>query len=184
MSIKKVFFTILFSISLLIVNGQQIEIRPGFGYGTYSMSELKELLQQSVSQSLIGIKTTDNFPAFVFYALDVIQPVSSKFGMGITTGFYSTGGRNNITDYSGSYSEEIRVRSLNLGLLASYRDSIDKNFFFNIEIASGIKLSNVSIKNVLKLTDYQDGTSYDFQSKGIWIEPQIRVGRNFSGKFS
>lgn len=184
MSNKKIIFAILFSISLLTVNGQLIEIRPEVGIGTYSMSDLKGLLTQFVLQSQLGIKTTDNFPAYVFYGLDVIQTVSSNFGMGITMGFYSTGGRNNYTDYSGSYSEDIKVNSRNLGLLASFNDSIGKNSFFNLEVASGIKFSSVTIKNELKLTEYLEDNSYDFRSEGWWIKPQIRIGRNFIGKFS
>lgn len=184
MSIKKILFTPLFLFCLLLANGQQIEIRPAIAIGTYSMSDLKGLLKQSVSRSVVALKTTENFPKYVFYGLDVIQSVTSKFGLGISTGFYSTGGRNHYADYSGSYREEIQVNSVNMGLLASYRDSLVNNFFYNMEVASGIKLSNISIEDELKLSDFEEGSTHDFRSTGWWIEPQIRVGRHFFGNFS
>jgi len=42
MSIKKQLLVFLFSISLLVTKGQQIEIRPSVGMGAYDMSALKK----------------------------------------------------------------------------------------------------------------------------------------------
>ena len=184
MFINKLFLAIVFSASLLTVKGQHTEFRPHAGVGTYSMSDLKGMMNESVSNSAFGLKTTENFPAYAFYGLDIIQPIIPGFGLGFITDFYSTGARNHYADYSGSYREDILVKSLNIGLLASSIDSLGWGFFFNIEVASGIKLSYISMEDELKLSNYQNANSYDFRSKGFWIEPTVRIGRKFFYNFS
>lgn len=169
--------TTIFLISLFPVEGQQVEIRSEIGIGTYSMSDFKGLLEQSVLNSPIGLKTTQKFPAYAFYGVDAICSVSSKLGLGISTGFYSTGGRNDYSDYSGSYREDILVQSINLGLLASYKSSFGSNFFYNVELTSGIKFSDISNVNDFKISDYHESSSYDFKSKGWWLEPKLSIGR-------
>lgn len=184
MSIKRLIFIALFFAGLQTVFSQQIEFRPQIGVGTYAMSDLKGLLKESVTSSQIGLKTTENFPAYVFYSLDVIHSISPKFGLGVTSGFYSTGGRNHIADYSGSYREDIKVNAVNAGLLASFKDTLISHFFYGIELGSGVKFSNVSIESDLNVSDYNEQNSYDFRSLGWWIEPQLRFGRTFFSKFT
>jgi hypothetical protein len=184
MFIKKLFFGLIFSASLLTVNAQQTEFRPQIGVGTYAMSDLKGLLNESVTHSSFGLKTTQNFPAYAFYGLDVIQSIIPGFGLGLTSGFYSTGGRNHYADYSGSYREDILVNSINLGLIASSSDTLGWGIFYHIEVAGGIKFSSISMEEELKLTDPQYDNTYDFRSKGWWIQPQLRIGRNILGNFS
>ncbi len=184
MSIKRLLFIALFFAYFQTVFGQQIEFRPQVGIGTYSMSDLKGLLKESVTNSQIGLKTTENFPAYTFYSLDVIHAISPKFGFGITSGFYSTGGRNHIADYSGSYREDIKVNAINVGLLASFKDTLINHFFYGIELGSGIKFSNMSVETDLNISDYENLTNYDLRSLGWWIEPQLRFGRIFFRKFT
>lgn len=184
MLIKRIFLIVLFFAGLQPVFGQQIEFRPQVGIGTYAMSDLKGLLKESVAQSQLGLKTTENFPAYVFYGLDVVYAISPKFGFGITSGFYSTGGRNHIADYSGSYREDIKVNAINAGLLASFKDTLASHFFYGIELGSGIKFSNISVESVLNISDYNEQSKYDLKSQGWWIEPQLRFGRTFWRRFS
>ena len=183
MSIKRLFFIALFFAGLTVF-GQQIEFRPQIGIGTYAMSDLKGLLKESVTSSQIGLKTTENFPAYVFYSLDVIHSISPKFGLGVTSGFYSTGGRNHVADYSGSYREDIKVNAANVGLRASFKDTLTSHFFYGIELGSGIKFSNISVESDLNISDYNEQNSYDFRSRGWWIEPQLRFGRTFFSKIT
>lgn len=184
MPIKRLFFIVLFFAGLQTVFSQQIEFRPQIGIGTYAMSDLKGLLKESVTTSQIGLKTTENFPAYAFYSLDVIYSISPKFGLGVTSGFYSTGGRNHIADYSGSYREDIKVNAINVGLLASFKDTLTSCFFYGIELGSGIKFSNMSVESDLNVNDYNEQTSYDLRSRGWWIEPQLRFGRTFFSKIT
>ena len=184
MLIKKVLFAFVFFTSVLTVKGQHTEFRPQIGVGTYSMTDLKGMMNKSITNSVFGLKNTENFPAYVFYGLDVIHSIIPGFGLGFTSGFYSTGARNDYADYSGSYREDILVKSLNLGLLASSNDTLGAGFFFKIEVASGIKLSYISMEDHLQIADYQEDHSYDLRSKGFWIQPTLRIGRTFFGNLS
>lgn len=179
MSIKKIVSVVFLTAALLTARGQATEFRAEAGIGTYSMSDLKTLLAQSVKYSSLGIKTTEDFPSYVFYGVDIIQYVSPKVGVGIASGFYSTGGRNHLADYSGSFREDIKVNSVNLGLLTCYKEPLGNHFFGQLEVSSGIKFSNILIEDELRLYETTQDTSYDCRSEGWWIKPQIRIGRTF-----
>lgn len=169
----------ILSAGLLTARGQGLEFRAESGIGTYSMSALKTLLDQSIKYSPLKLKTTEDFPAYVFYGLDVIQYVSPEVGVGISSGFYSTGARNHLADYSGSFRKDILVNSVNLGLLTSYKKPLGNQLFAQMEISSGIKFSNILIEDELRLYETIQDTSLDCRSEGWWIKPQIRVGRTF-----
>lgn len=179
MSIKIILSAIFLSAALLTAKGQETEFRAETGIGTYSMSALKSLLDQSIKYSPLPIKTTDDFPAYVFYGLDVIRYVTPKVGVGISSGFYSTGGRNHLADYSGSFREDIKVNSINLGLLTCYKEPLGNQFFAQMEVSSGIKFSNILIEDELRLYETVQDTSLDCRSEGWWIKPQISIGRTF-----
>jgi hypothetical protein len=157
----------------------QIEIRPSVGVGTYSMTNLKEVLNQAALESGLGLKTTESFPAYTYFGFDVIQTMNKRFGLGISSGFYSTGGRNHYADYSGSYREDIMVNSWNVGLLGSFKDTLNGNLIYGLELASGIKFSNIKFESELNVFDHMEKSSNDFQNKGWWMEPQIRIGQKF-----
>jgi hypothetical protein len=184
MSTKKLIFVLLLLSGLQTVFGQKIEFRPQMGIGTYSMSDLKGILKQSVSSSPLGLKTTENFPAYAFYSLDIINFLSPKFGLGVTSGFYSTGGRNHISDFSGSYREDILVNSVNVGLLASLKGTLASSFFYGVELSSGIKFSNMTLESELNITAHNEKSFYAFRSTGWWIEPNGRFGRTFFNHFT
>ncbi len=148
------------------------------------MSDLKGTLKTAASLSEIDVKTTDKFPAYIFYGLDAIQPLNSKINFGISSGFYSTGGRNHYADYSGFYRDDILVNSLNLGVLFSYKGALNQEMFCNFQLASGIKFSNIKFQNELKVFDYQNSSSDDFRSEGWWIEPQFRIEKEISKNFA
>lgn len=186
MSINKILLAFSLVLCSAFLYGQKIEFRPGLGLGTYAMSDLRTLLEQSAEGSSVGLETTEEFPPYYSFNFDVIHYVSPKIGIGITSGVYSTGGRNSIADYSGFYNEDIVAKALNLGLIGVFKDSLKDDLFYGIELCSGIKLSDLTLESKVKLNDidYADETKMDFTGKGWWIEPRVRFGRNLYKSFT
>lgn len=184
MLIKKTVLSMLFCMALLHLKGQQFEFRPSLGVGNYSMSDFKDLLRQSVTNSPFNLKTTEDFPPYYFYELDFIYYPKHHFGIGLSTGLFSTAGRNHYADYSGSFREDINVLAANAGLLASYKSSIGKNYFCQLEVASGIKYSDLSTEDEFILGEFKQENLHNYWSWGWWIEPQFRIGRTFLNKYT
>lgn len=186
MSLNKILVAFLLVLCSTLLFGQNIEFRPGLGLGTYAMSDLRTLLEQSAEGSSVGLETTEEFPPYYSFHFDIIHYVSPKVGIGITSGVYSTGGRNSIADYSGFYNEDIVAKALNLGLIGVFKDSLKDDLFYGIELCSGIKLSDLTLGSKVKLNDidYADETKMDFTGKGWWVEPRFRFGRNLNKSFT
>ncbi|MGE5447257.1 MAG: hypothetical protein ACM3PR_02770 [Bacteroidales bacterium] len=184
MSIKKLLSTLFFFLLLLTLKGQYIEIRPSLGIGTYSMSKFKDLMQQSVDKSPFALKTTQNFPPYWFYHLDIVQYPDSQLGYGFTSGYYSTGARNHYADYSGSYREDIRVSSINVGFLVAQRKALGNNFYGAVELATGAKFSKIMFESEVIIMDENQLIDDEFKNLSWWVEPQVRVSRNITEKYA
>lgn len=184
MSIKKLIAAIFFFLLLLSLKAQQIEIRPSLGVGTYSMSKFKDLMRQTVDQSRVALKTTQNFPPYWFYQLDIIHYSASQLGYGFTSGFYSTGARNHYADYSGSYREDISLRSVNFGFLLAKRKTLGNNLLGAIELATGAKFSKLIYEDEIIILDTNQPFNDEFKNLGWWAEPQVRISRKMMNKLA
>lgn len=186
MSLNKIFLALLLVLGSTLLYGQKLEFRPGIGLGTYTMSDFRTLLEQSAAGSSVGLENLEEFPPYYSFHFEVIHYVSAKIGIGITSGVYSTGARNSISDYSGFYNEDIVTKALNLGLIGVFKDSLKDDLFYGIELCSGMKLSDLMMESKIKLNDpdYADETKMDFTGKGWWVEPRVRFGRNLYKSFT
>ena len=174
---KTTLFSLLFVIVISSnVKGQGIEISPRLGFGTYSMSGLKSLLAQSVSQSTYDMATVDNFPSHLFYGVDITKPVFKKINIGITMGGYSTNGRNFGGDNTWNYHEDINTSAFNLGLVAKWKGTLQKKIFYSFELASGVKFSTILFENEMTIYDSSERSSFMSRSTGWWVEPRGSFG--------
>lgn len=175
---KKIFISFFACLCLATVSGQEIIIRPGIGMGTYAMSDLKDLMEQSANEFVVGLKSMDKFPPYAFYQLDVLCQLVPNFAAGVSSAFYSTGARNHYADYSGSYREDLLVNAINLGGIFSWQHDLGNQFSLSLELASGIKFSNIDIDSKFIITDeYKEAQTYSMKSSSWWAAPQIRIER-------
>jgi len=183
MSIKKLFSTLFLILILTTLKGQQIEIRPSVGMGAYAMSALKDLMQQAVIGLPFNVKTTENFPAYAFYQLDLVFYSEQNLGWGFTSGFYSTGARNHYADYSGYYKEDLNVSSVNLGIMASQKMSLGHQWQGYFEFATGIKYTNITYLGEIQVGEEMSNQDIEDKCQGWWATPQLRFGRQVYKNF-
>ncbi|MGE5457706.1 MAG: hypothetical protein ACM3RX_05070 [Methanococcaceae archaeon] len=147
------------------------------------MSKFKDLMQLSVDKSPIDLKTTQNFPPYWFYDLDIIRHTDAKTGYGLKVGYYSTGARNHYADYSGSYREDMKLSSINIGFLVSQREPIVGNFFGTVELGTGAKFSMLQLENEINISSSNQSLTDEYNNLGWWAEPQVRIGRKMGEKY-
>jgi len=145
------------------------------GKGTYALSDLRSFQQNSLPDLGVGVESVTTFPPYYFYQLSGCYYINGKWGIGATGAFFSTGARNHYEDYSGYYKLDLLVNAQNAGLLFNRKFSIGKGLSFIPEIASGIKMSNLSLDEELKVYPDSVGTSMQVVSIGFWAEPRIRM---------
>ena len=183
MLIKKIMLINFLCISMFNVMCQELIVRPEIGLGSFAMSDLRGIQNQSVEQSLIQLKSTDKFPPYFFYNLDLLFYPTKMVGVGFVCGYTSTGCRNHYADYSGSYSEDVMVNATSLGGIISFRSEISYNLFFSVELSTGIKYSKIDIDNELILEDFVEANDYILRSQGWFLEPKLRLERSFLNSF-
>jgi len=149
------------------------------------MSDLKNLVRASAQSYPVSIKTTDNFPPYINFKLDVLTPVSNHFRIGISSGYQSTGARNHYADYSGYVKEDFTTRAVNIGAIVGYKKDLNDKFGLNLELTGGSKFSRFDYEGEIKIYDGDDSSDdYQFRANSIWLEPQILLERTIASHFN
>lgn len=186
---KKAILTLL-SLFFILQAQSQITVKYSVGYGSYDMSDMKDLLSSTRSAILdivpgLDISTTDNFPGYVTHTFDLGYRIQ-KHEFGITGSYLNTAGKISYADYSGKISSEIKVSGYRGGIF--YR-----NYFYSIntgenqgmsfygEISPSLIFSKIKIdqeispeNNILELED----NSYN--STSVSLLPQLGAKYNFT----
>ncbi len=178
----KVFkFTLLLTI-LLFSNGpaqtsNQKIIRYGFDlcYARYAMQDLKNLNRKILNQTkdrIPGLATTENFPAFVNYALTFYFPFL-RTPYGVYLNYSSTGSRNTYGDYSGTIYQDLIVRRVTLGLFTEHSFDVFPHHQFYIAMRFGNFVHWLVIDERLSIDSKTIANKSKFWGLGLKLEPNI-----------
>lgn len=126
----------------------QLSVVYSAGIGTYNLGDLKNFqdeLLRAVPQ--LPLKKVNAFPPYLYFDGMVETGLGNKIILGIGAGFYSTGARNNLSDYSGAYSFTIPVKSWKAGLNMKFgnHDMSSNKFAVLPGLGTGIRLANVNL---------------------------------------
>ncbi|PXV66933.1 outer membrane protein with beta-barrel domain [Dysgonomonas alginatilytica] len=210
LEIMKKAILVLLSLFFILQAQSQITVKYSVGYGSYKMSDMKDLLSGTRNAILakvpgLDISTTDNFPGYIMHTFDLGYRMQ-KHEFGITVSYLNTAGKISYADYSGKISSEIKVSGYRGGIF--YR-----NYFYSIsmgenqsmsfygEISPSLIFSKIKIdqevfpkNNILELEDNsynntsvsllpQLGVKYNFTSHiGLFVSTGYEI--NFSSKIS
>jgi hypothetical protein len=165
--------------------GYTYELSVESGFGSYLMSDLKDLQNTIISKSDIPIRITTSFPSYFNYSI--------KFGTltnvgyeGITGGLMSTGARSSVSDYSGYYANDINCMALHIGYYS--RKSFANYQLLKCPLEIGYILNGsllysfVTLKDNLKLYGIDEliNESNTLNSMGLYSEPMIYATYMFS----
>lgn len=185
MTTKTTFLSILLGILFSSASAQELIIRPSIGWGTYNMKDLKNLVEASEQSYPVSVKTTDNFPPYINFKLDVLTPVGKHFRVGISSGYQSTGARNHYADYSGYVKEDFTTQAVNIGAIIGYTQAFNDKFSLNLELMGGSKFSCFEYDGELTIYEVDDSAgAYKFNANSVWFEPQILLERTIASRFS
>lgn len=162
-------------------NPNNTEIVINMGYGSYVMSDLKNLQQYMMTESDLTLMNTVSFPNYFNYSIKYGNRRGTNVS-GVTAGFMSTAARSSIGDYSGYYLIDINCQALYVGYY--FRHAFMKRILFGNTLEVGYLVnfsglySNVSISNQLHLfssdeNDFNQSDSYKFNSYGVYVEPLL-----------
>lgn len=148
MRISCILFLLLVSHAVF---SQRFTVELETGLGTWSMSELSEIMQQSAQQSILKPHSVSDFPPTFFFRPG-FGIKGQNHHLGFSLGFYSTGARSAIRDYSGSYHMDMLLRSSAPMLFEEIRIAGTKKVDVALRLNLGMIFSSVSLIENLTLS--------------------------------
>lgn len=164
---------------LLILIGTKAFSQGGYcalniGYGTYSMTELKERRDKSVERMPFDAKVVDDYPGFLYFRPEIYFKFGNGALFGLGFGYNSTGSRIAYSDYSGEYEADLIVSAYSLRLIMGgyfiNKTKFGAGAYFQIEP----NLSQYKVEEYLQIYDV---TQYD-QSKTKNYNINLELGLN------
>jgi len=154
---------------------QKYKISLKSGYGTYQLNDLRGLQNDFATQGAwMHIEKVQQLPGYLNYSVSVEYFVNPKNLIGINGAYYTTGGRNHISDYSGEYALNMPLNGYRLGV--QYRNVFAGFNKINMYVSAdgGMMLSVLSISETLTLyPDHSNTEAVDFTSISFTFDPSV-----------
>lgn len=152
-------------------------------FGTFSMTDLKNFQEGVLPDIGVNVESVSSFPPYVGYGVSFLSYVNSDFGIGLTTEFFSTGGRNYYEDYSGYYKFDMLTHCFNIGSLFSFRNQLGSDQYLNFELHQGLKISSLTLRETIFVTEPLTDQKMGFKSLSWWIKGGFRYEYTFFDYF-
>lgn len=153
-------------------------------FGTFSMTDLKNFQERVIPDIGVNIESVSSFPPYVGYGVSILSYINSEFGIGLTTEFLSTGGRNYYEDYSGYYKCDMLTHCFNIGSLFSFRNKLSNDQNLNIELHQGLKISSLTLRETIFTTEPLTDQKMGFKSLSWWVKGGFRYEYSFFDYFT
>lgn len=159
----------------LSVAQTKIQVEGGIGYGSFSMSQLKDLLNfQNRGNGIPPSRVLEEYPAYYTFTGQIDAEFFEKIRFGIIVGYTSTGGRIHYSDFSGEISLEHLVSSLQVGVTAERLFIKNERFELGFYTRVSMLMTSLDFDNKLDLGVLSDRILVETRSKSIAISPGFR----------
>jgi len=161
---------------------QQFSFGVRAGLGSYSMDQLNDFQKQRTQQTQLPLKITESYPITPFYRAEVaLNDLKYVDKIALFYGFYSTGARSTLSDYSGRADLDAILNANQFGV------TIQKTFLRKGPLSYAIygdflfMVSKLKTKDLIeivypeKITEQQE---YQFIANGYGIEPGMMISYN------
>ena len=159
-------------------NAQELTFSVVPQYGSYDMSDLKDLQSEqakNISDSLnTSPKTMYNFPAYWGFRVST-RYVKNRHNYSFDVGYNTTGGRIHYSDYSGEIKVDKKVSNTNFALGYSYALLNSEHFKLSAGIALGIAFSTIDAENLVEIYVSEEKVQYtrEYHGHQLFTSPEI-----------
>lgn len=171
--------TSLFLAILVLVtvnsSAQGVRFGVGLGYAQFDLASIKEAQNNALIYSnLSNIKATEDFPNRAYGSFSFGYEFNYKNSLTFDYSFYSTGGRNAVTDYSGEYKLDMELEASKYGLSYNFNKTLSDKFSLGGSLSAGVILTRYDISEIIKING---GTGYNnevsLRGLNIFLQPSI-----------
>lgn len=175
MMMRTLFFFIIIFVAIFPVKGQNFSIGFQVGYGTYILKDMKQF-QSDVKNFdyRLNVKDVEQFPNNYYYSFQGNYFLNKRNLIGIKSSYHTTGGRNQIKDYSGEYKFDMLLNGYSIGIQYKNIVHAKNNIRASIRIAGGVNYTTLFLHELLNINGTEIfSESYNYESLGYFIEPSL-----------
>lgn len=145
------------------------------GYGTYAMTDIKYILENTMNMNPLQPHRVSDFPGYLF--LRPYLGIEYRYlNLGIAYTLMSTGARYSIQDYSGEYRFDAQITGNAAGTFVELPIYSIQRFRFLIAAEAGIIFNKLKFDESIKITDiYNQQDDYNLRSINIFLKPYLKV---------
>lgn len=164
---KRLFLVVSFCVTIFSVNAQ-FRFDYHASYATYNMKDMKGLMNSiktSEPFKSLGLEMVEDFPAYIGHSVNIGYRVNNH-EFGIKSGFYTTGGKLSVGDYSGKINATLITNGYREGVYyknyfyTSAMKDVDKGlkdrFSLWGEISPALIISTLKMKTVVSDVDFNE----------------------------
>lgn len=174
---RKIHLIIVIGFTTLVCSAQTLRLTYETGYGLYGLNNLKKY-QASLAQQINGlpVKMIAQFPDYFNHSASLGFYLDKNVIFGLNASFLSTGGRNQLSDYSGEYKLDMLLHAWQVGMESEYIYNLDSNWDLNLNIKLGIVSSAMNVNEYIMIYNVDSHTNtQDITQTGFFIEPNLHV---------
>ncbi len=182
---KKLCFIVIMILPAEYIYSQSMIVEINSGLGTYRHDDLKSFQNYLLTFAPPHTKEVAKFPPYFYYSASFENILNKRHLIGINFTMLTSGGRNDIKDYSGEYSLDLHINGIAAGLQYRYIFNSFKNIDLYAKARAGLIFSTFYMKETLNLTQGDTTTiSEHFHAENIYCEPSIGIIWNFWQRLS
>ncbi len=183
---RKIIVILVFTFYVLDVSSQYVKFGVESGYGFYQLNSLKDLQSDLSSfNNDLKAKVLEHFPNNIYYSLFLEVDLIAANSIGLECTYHSTGGRNQVKDYSGEYTLDLILNVYNYGVYYKNQLTISKkvNAFVGVGIGvvrSFLRIEEMAIINGVELESNEN----EMESTSFYWKPFAGFSYNLNEEFS
>lgn len=174
---RKISSIIIFSLTVLAIQGQSVEFGLQIGEGRYEMSDLGIILNEYVVP--LDVKIVHEYPPYFYYQPELVY-TNDTFSIGLCYSFHSTGARISVQDYSGEYLLDSRIKSHSPAILFKRRIVSFGGFQVRLYNEAGIIFSDLRLNEYLKVINRElVDEVLTYNSVSSYLEPGMSLSFSY-----
>jgi hypothetical protein len=184
MHIKYLFVLVTFAILSENTTAQKANFGFDTGYGTYQMTENRQVLKNTMRSIVLQPQCVNDFPGYLFFRPH-FEVEFHNVNIGIAYTLMSTGSRYSIRDYSGEYTFDALIKGNSLAAFAEIPVYAYKNLRFLLAAESGIIINQMKIYESLQLQDnFKRQEDNSFKSRNMFLKPYLKAQYKLIGRLN
>lgn len=159
----------------LIATGQTLRISYDLGSGTYNLGRIKSIQIEALRvASVLDAKAVVQFPDYINQTASIGYYLDKNNIFGVNVAYLTTGGRNQVSDYTGEYRLDMIVNGYQYGIESEHIFNLNSWLDFCTNFKLGVIKSTLDVSEYLVIYNLDSKTTKDnYSETNYFLEPNI-----------